>query len=115
MKIRAGFVSNSSSSSFCIFGWGENDLKSIGFDYYNFIKAVQEKCGLSLDHSFYNGSDEYIIGLGNTNEEFDHYMEDWQSYECDPPTEEQKILIYEIGMIFKLPKPGLYADTWFNG
>jgi len=116
MKIRIGFVSNSSSSSFCIFGWSSNDIKAIGFDdYFDFMKAVTEKCGLHLTSSYYEGSGEHIVGLGNTDEEFDHYMEDWMSYECDPPTVEEQILIHEIGMVFKLPKPGMYADTWFNG
>jgi len=41
MKIRNGFVSNSSSTSFCIFGIELNKIKNVGYDgdLYDFVES----------------------------------------------------------------------------
>lgn len=93
MKIRTGFVSNSSSTSFCAYGASVSEDKLI--EVYNKYKKIKEKCkyrdiyllldeilenykGLPQDSIIYNytecelyiGRDYQSIGDGETGKEF---------------------------------------------
>ena len=89
MKIRNGFVSNSSSSSFCIYGAGieTNKLESLlnkldiklkydyDEDYRYTIDEIAKKIGLRT----YGYSDlGYFIGLSLTQMEMDETMRQFQ-------------------------------------
>jgi hypothetical protein len=68
MKIRMGFVSNSSTSSFCIYGvyLSDEEAKNIkGTDDYEFW---EEKAGdLGLEHHHPDGFDGHYIGMDWSN------------------------------------------------
>lgn len=114
MKIRSGFVSNSSSSSFCIYGWVCKTT-----DELYALKDRIEKCkkdsniDIIITHSNNNVGEE-VIGVGNTNTDMDHYMEDWENYECNPPTDKETKALKRIGKKLKLPPPQLYNETFYN-
>jgi hypothetical protein len=114
MKIRSGFVSNSSSSSFCIYGWRCKD--------YNEVEALTQKLKIYFGKGSKNGvrytntqDGDYIVGVGNIEDEFDHYMDDWQDYECDGPDSELIKKLDKVAKTEELPEPEMYSDTWFNG
>ena len=120
MKFRNGFVSNSSSMSFCIYGWTQEDL---GFDYCEFhtwkelIKDKYPNCKFE-DFNFHPTSNGGIIGVGNSAYEFDHYLdlenEIWEEHKEPPPSKKDMELLDSIAEIEKLPKPTLQEATWFG-
>lgn len=70
MKIRNGFVSNSSSSSFCIFGatfkpeelqkaFNVSDDDADCVDYGDFLPGFSCRC----PYSVYDGGGEYYVGI----------------------------------------------------
>lgn len=61
MKIRTGFVSNSSTTSFCIYGMDieEENLKNeINDDFNEWIDALSEKIDLEIHYGY--DSDPYL-------------------------------------------------------
>lgn len=81
MKIRSGFVSNSSSSSFCIYGV----LFVFSKDATNFKSLIKNK-GLNI-HYVNDEENNHIVGVGNYDMDIDHYEEDWEDYESEAPSD----------------------------
>ena len=113
MKIRTGFVSNSSSSSFYIYGWSckTHDEKKVLWDKLVTFKPSLEG-GLTCS---YTPDGDYVVGVGNTDDEMDHYMDDWEDYECDGPTTSQCEALDEVGKKLGLPPAETRSATWYNG
>lgn len=108
MKIRTGFISNSSSCSFCIFGW---DLS------YNEAYEMEKKLKIAGFDPIVSSSpwNNDVVGVGNRDDEFDHHMEDWQDYCADGPTAEEVNKLKIFAQENNLPKPEYFSATWFNG
>jgi hypothetical protein len=81
MKIRSGFVSNSSSSSFCIYGvcidsWNKlkdayqnltgNMVNDDGDGYYDICDTIQNRTGLFYEIDY--GSEYFYFGQQYTNQ-----------------------------------------------
>ena len=111
MKIRAGFVSNSSASSFCIYGW-------VG--KYQEMTLLEEKIKAAFpDIKLIRAGHPYsdtIVGVGQFEDEVDHwYGENWEDYECDGPSKEEMEALDKIANTLELPAPMMDNATWFNG
>lgn len=65
MKVRTGFVSNSSSSSFCLIGivFNEDDFSKKIKDVYDYFHGT----GLELVRGFDNYYDRYVVGIDPRN------------------------------------------------
>jgi hypothetical protein len=133
MKIRNGFVSNSSASSFTIYGWSEDSLSAniaklspafagvaITIDEDVFEQNLEEIwTGDSWDIVSKHDPDGIkIIGIGQSGCEIDHYLppgQDWEDFEYPEPTDKKKKEFDKIAKQLNLPKPKLYKRTWFDG
>jgi len=110
MKIRNGFVSNSSSTSFCVYGWIKDDLNQTVKDTLKKIEAEESRnfkrfyieCGTS-------------IGFGR--KEDAEYNEDGEPIESeiDGPTTEEVEYIDAITKKYNLPSPSYYSGTFRDG
>ena len=104
MKIRTGFVSNSSSSSFCI----------IGTDEAKYIKQLMDAEGLSLACSYEDDSEEgeylsYGVAEGKVVNFHGSVMVSYAGVEAEPVL--QKMTIPEAAKAFKeLVKTKLDVD-----
>jgi hypothetical protein len=111
MKIRQGFVSNSSSTSFNIFGFyfGQDEE-----DAYSFLNRLKYRKIESI--LVYNRYGDCVVGAGHIEYECDHGREDWESYVCPGPDEKQieslKSFAREFGIEDKLRT---YSDTFREG
>jgi hypothetical protein len=116
MKIRVGFVSNSSAASFCIYGWTNDDL---GMNYSQSIdlaNKLREKISFIITSP--DPDSEVIVGVGHAEDEIDHwYGEDgeWEDYQCEYPDKDEMTELDTVALEFGLPKPILHQATWFNG
>jgi hypothetical protein len=111
MKIRQGFVSNSSATSFCIYGYSFDDGEEYGRYYEIFRKA-----NLPFVET-YGGDDDDIIGVGTVETDIDHNMnedEDWRDYKCSDPSELDMSLLDKCAAENNLPKPQMFERTFFN-
>ena len=115
MKIRYGFVSNSSATSFCIFGWNDYDLNKSNIDIYALEIEIKNRYNIDLIQ-IHNECGDILLGLGNYDDEFDHwYGENWQEYTSEAPPVEEVNLLKKIAEEMKLPSLGYFSATWFNG
>lgn len=125
MKIRMGFVSNSSAASFCIYGWHEEMLGDLTcWQMYDLIKYIRNN---NKDISIVDSNSqsyEMIFGVGNSETDIDHwyneyfesgYNENWEDYKSEPPTKEEMERLDEIAKELGLPNPEIFSDTWFDG
>ena len=127
MKIRQGFVSNSSAASFCIYGWCESILETnpelVELDYENAqydtflkkLKSIKTKTNIFVEES--PPDNEFIIGVGNSATDIDHNMQDgeqWSDYVSPPPSKEDMEELDRIAKILNLPKPQLYSATFWE-
>ena len=132
MKIRLGYVSNSSASSFTIYGWTETDLSehvgkllpsfagvSIQIDEDLFCENIEKLWdGHERDIITSRDADGYnVIGLGQAGDEIDHCQSltdgRWEDFEFPEPNEEQKKKFDKLAKKMKLPKPKIYKGTFF--
>jgi hypothetical protein len=110
MKIRQGFVSNSSSTSFCLYGTvvePEDIIKycrKLELDYkYDAIDALTDKLGLSY-HQAYQESDSYVIGRSHADMDSDQTRKQFE----EEIQEKLKQLDPEI-------KCSLHEGGWYDG
>ena len=106
MKIRLGFVSNSSTSSFCLYGWYKHNLTAEQIELVKAIANVEEFCDDSNDY----------IGIGNQENDL-HFEDDDEAmdYECDGPSDEEMAKLDKFALEQNLPKPDMYGSTFRNG
>jgi len=110
MKIRTGFVSNSSSSSFCIYGASISDVETLAKalkieseDDWDAIKSSLEKLGLD-----WYGNSDYGRYIGRT----------WSSIKDDETgaqfkksvDDKLKDLLGELA-----PRCGTCEEAWYDG
>jgi hypothetical protein len=128
MKIRIGFVSNSSSTSFCIYGWTEDVFKDkpelrVQKDdkiYYchggdalkKFLKTTPHELNIVTSCS---PSNDFVMGVGTVENDIDHYMEDWEDHVAEEPTQKEMEELDKVAEKLNLPKPQMYSATWRNG
>jgi hypothetical protein len=110
MKIRNGFVSNSSTSSFCVYGWdieyGEgNKIKDKLMSLSEENDSILEQ--FYCDHCAW-------IGVGNQ-EEVDADEDGNTEYEVDEPSQELMDKLDELVKLHDLPKPTMTSGTFYNG
>jgi len=121
MKLRTGFVSNSSGASFCIYGWTNDELGLSDSQVYSFLDMIK-----ALDKSIVESSHpsaDRIIGVGNKRSEVDHdYRDDtvgrygdWHDYRCPEPSKKDMANLDAIAEKLGLPKPTLQVETWYDG
>ena len=125
MKIRAGFVSNSSAASFCVYGWTESifathpeliDYERTRFNDHWKIKELIDSIPHKAEIMDCNSPNNiFVIGVGCYATKVDHYIDDWESYECDCPSKKEMDELDRIAKELKLPKPEMYSATWFDG
>ena len=111
MKIRNGFVSNSSTSSFLIFGasFDESEFteiaKKLGIEdagNYEIGESVAEKLGLE----YHSGQEGYNNYIGKT----------WDSIKDDETGKQFKDSITEkIQSVIPNKECGSYSEAWYNG
>ena len=110
MKTRAGFVSNSSAMSFCIYGWTGSYTEMRELEQK--LKETHPELGV---FEFSHPDEDSIVGVGNSAYEFDHYMdEDWQEYESKPPTKEEMEALDKVAEEMGLPAPMMESCTWWG-
>ena len=112
MKIRNGFVSNSSSSSFCIYGWKCKTYEEKD-ELVDRLKQHEDDNDCEITYSN-TELGEYVVGVGHTACDMDHYMEDWEDFKCESPNKEKQKKLKKIGRKLKLSVPKMYSETFYD-
>ena len=129
MKLRTGFISNSSTTSFTIYGWSEEMLQEFFAEKCQFFKGVtmffeeneiinnliEEYPGSEWDINSGRAKEScQIFGIGGSGHEVDHGMNPLENGHYYPePTDEQKKEMDRIAEKFGLPKPKLFRETYY--
>jgi len=108
MKIRIGFVSNSSVCSFCIYGWSEKDLNKGFGEMLSFCKELSQKYKDVKMTWTSNSKDVAILGVGNIVS--DGPWDYSEKSRC--PAENEKRKLEKIAKEIGLPKPKLFSETF---
>ena len=114
MKLRMGFVSNSSAASFCLYGWQTAKLSE---EQITALREARQKDSWrsgSCLHTVWHPIDREIIGIGNSYSEIDHDEENWQSFESPPPDKATQQQLEKLAEELQLPRPEMYADTYWD-
>lgn len=107
MKIRLGFVSNSSAASFCVFGWQVSELAE------EQIKTLKNSCKDLFTVWPPDGGE--ILGVGNEYSEIDHYCDDdWHDFEPDPPSKEAQQQLLDLAQKLGLSKPEMFSENYWG-
>ncbi|MHA1468971.1 MAG: hypothetical protein ACTSSP_00265 [Candidatus Asgardarchaeia archaeon] len=130
MKIRTGFVSNSSVSSFTIYGWTEKDLSehlaSLCSSFKNVDVSIDESFIESLDeiwegnkwdlNSTYGPDGRMVFGLGTHDSEVDHSGYDYtgENFKFPEPSYKDQKKFDELAKKLKLPQPKMHQATWYD-
>ncbi len=133
MKIRNGFVSNSSAASFCIYGWTEDVFKDrpdllpteeqVSMSNYRHVSYILEDLLKTIPHGLSiiennSPNNDFVIGVGNSSTDIDHNMgegEYWEDYISDEPTQKEMRELEKVAEKLKLPLPKMYSATWRDG
>jgi hypothetical protein len=120
MKIRVGFVSNSSSCNFCIYGvrfeysGDKYVLEEPDDDAYS-IERDAEHLKLNIERAeietYWGGIKDkfYVFGVGNVESERDHFDLDWEQHVPPEPTKEEMTKFDEL---IKSVNPELKAEIY---
>jgi len=114
MKIRSGFVSNSSSCSFTVFGW-RMDQKTKEED----ASDLKDLLALTPEirrwfHTCYPPDGGLVIGVGVFETEIDHYMEDWEDYVSEGAPEYVEDWLLAKAKELNLPIPEHHSYTYYE-
>ena len=109
MKIRTGFVSNSSSTSFCIVGYYTPLSSSSDEDKIDDIQQDLEAAGVDVIHlpDSYETEPVYI-GLNITDMNDDETLKQFKD-------RAEKLIRDILGEDTPEGKPGILTDGWYNG
>lgn len=99
MKIRTGFVSNSSSSSFCVFGVSiDEDYDTNKLD--ELIKGTDLKYFCPPDQDMWLGVEPWSMEMDETRKQFQERVEK---------------LLQEVGFLNKGESATWHDDGWYEG
>ena len=112
MKIRNGFVSNSSSSSFIMYGISTNSIENDNDDlnYYEFLKSLCSEIGNKI--TFLADDDTYYIGYGVSWDDYENGSTDIDNIVNE--THKQSILKAAEKLKLINPKIKLFYGTRYN-
>lgn len=111
MKFREGFVSNSSASSFCLFGWQVSKLTEAQLESLHEGPYFREGLGTACPPD-----EGEILGVGNSYYEIDHDCneEDWHDFESPPPSKEAQQQLLILAQELDLPRPSMFSGTYWE-
>lgn len=110
MKLRMGFVSNSSTTAFICLGWSQSDFPE-KFD--EIIQMCQDELGDRYD--LYDREHDYlgkICGLYESEGDLHPESGDRATVEI---SEEQRKTLKELVVAYNLPTPKEYFSQYYNG
>ena len=136
MKICQGFVSNSSTTSFTIYGWDASLLikeilnnNPIFFNVFPDMQVEDDVMGYKLiDNLEQNFEEEFqslstclnqeghvIFGVGYDGMECDHYRDpQYGGHYFPEPSEEEKERLRKCAEVNQLPEPQLFRETFYD-
>ena len=131
MKIRLGHVSNSSASSFTIYGWTEKELSqhigNIMPSFFDVDMFIDDETFCDNLEKLWDGHEWDIVadassdgmkifGLGEAGDEIDHNVTEgrWEDFKYPEPSDEKKKAFDEVAKKLNLPKPSIYQETFFD-